>query len=197
MPILLKSASHHPSSSRLAGPQQRRISRVSANASTHNKPSIRKDESIGSVKGNLSLANHIYELKKSLVEKSPLTWKQRLSPSNILKVFKRIYKKRHLKYLTPLFFVMLYMVAGAALFLWIEGDNSNLNKLEIYQNYKREKLYFLKRMDEIFQDRTLRNSSQRRKEINDAIVNFHNEIEVDFNVDPIWTWSSAMYFSGT
>lgn len=52
-------------------------------------------------------------------------------------------------------------------------------------------------MDEIFQDRTLRNSSQRRKEINDAIANFHNEIEIDFNIDPIWTWSSAMYFSGT
>ncbi|CEF60647.1 Potassium channel subfamily K member 18 [Strongyloides ratti] len=197
MPILFKSSSHHPSSSRLTGSQQRRLSKLSANLATNNRPPIRKDESIGSEKINLSLASHIHALKKTLHEKTKLTWKERLSPSNILQAFKTIYRKRHLKYLTPLIFVTLYMIAGAALFLWIESGNSNQKKLEIYQNYKREKLYFLKRVDEIFQDRTLRNSSQRRKEINDAIVNFHNEIDVDFNIDPIWTWSSAMYFSGT
>uniref|UniRef100_A0A0N4Z3C6 Ion_trans_2 domain-containing protein n=1 Tax=Parastrongyloides trichosuri TaxID=131310 RepID=A0A0N4Z3C6_PARTI len=198
MPILLKSASHHPSSSRLAGGQQRRISRASANiGNTSSKPSIRKEDSIGSGRENLSLASRLHGLKKSFVEKAPLTWKQRLNPANIFKYFKNFYQRKHLKYLTPLIFVMLYMIAGAAIFLWIEGDHSNDKKMEIYQNYKREKLYFLKRIDEIFQDRSLKNSSQRRKEINDAIVTFHNEIEVDFDVDPIWTWSSAMYFSGT
>uniref|UniRef100_A0A0K0ELD6 Potassium channel domain-containing protein n=1 Tax=Strongyloides stercoralis TaxID=6248 RepID=A0A0K0ELD6_STRER len=197
MPILFKSSSHHPSSSRLTSSQQRRLSKLSANLGTNNRPPIIKEESIGSGKTNLSLSNHINALKKTLHEKTQLTWKERLSPSHILKLFKKFYKKKHLKYLTPLIFVMFYMIAGAAIFLWIESSNSNHKKLELYQNYKREKLYFLKKVDEIFQDRTLRNSSQRRKEINDAIVNFHNEINVDFNVDPIWTWSSAMYFSGT
>lgn len=43
------------------------------------------------------------------------------NPKLFGKLAKELYQRWHLKHLIPLFFVMLYMLLGAILFLWLEA----------------------------------------------------------------------------
>lgn len=52
-------------------------------------------------------------------------------------------------------------------------------------------------MEEILLDKAAENSEKRKAFIEEAVDNFHKELEIDFGLEPQWNFMTAMYFAGT
>lgn len=111
-----------------------------------------------------------------------------------LKRVKRSYKFLHLDYLFSLAFMMIYMFIGALLFLWLEEASDQARKLHEYKFYIRERELFFKQLDEIYD---VKASKQRKVLLKKAIDSLHRQIGVSFNNRSEWSFTTALYYSGT
>ncbi|VDK50171.1 unnamed protein product [Anisakis simplex] len=107
------------------------------------------------------------------------------------------YRQLHLNYLIPLLIIMLYMVIGAALFLWIEAPADLQKKQSEYENYVHERELLLKRLEEIYTDRAATKRRQRRLFLEEAIDYFHERVDLSFPNTTDWSLTTALYYSGT
>ncbi|KAI1732722.1 ion channel domain-containing protein [Ditylenchus destructor] len=119
-------------------------------------------------------------------------------PRLLVAVIKGIYQRWHLKHLIPLAFVMFYMLLGAIVFLWFEGQAEKINLAKRNQAYRRERQLFVKRIDEIMYDRAASMPLQRRRFVEEALDHFHEQLHMEPVVaEPQWSLSTAMYYCGT
>uniref|UniRef100_A0A915E7J8 Potassium channel domain-containing protein n=1 Tax=Ditylenchus dipsaci TaxID=166011 RepID=A0A915E7J8_9BILA len=115
------------------------------------------------------------------------------NPKLLGPVVKKYYQKWHLKHLIPLIFVMAYMLLGAVIFYWLEGFAEQKRMHNRTQEYRREKNLFVKRIEEITQDRAASVTQQRRKFVEEALDHFHQQLRVHIlEKEPQWTLTSAI-----
>ncbi|CAK5087012.1 unnamed protein product [Meloidogyne enterolobii] len=120
-------------------------------------------------------------------------------PKLIGQIAKDIYQKWHIKHLIPLFFVLVYMIIGAFLFLWLEeaAEKERIAKRNL--EYEKERRLFIKRMEEILLDRSSRGDIlKRREQVEEAV----DHLRITLSIDPLprlpeWSFTNSMYFAGT
>ncbi|CAD5219124.1 unnamed protein product [Bursaphelenchus okinawaensis] len=127
-----------------------------------------------------------------------LRFSQKLkNPKEWVKEFRKIYRKFYLKYLLPLIFIMFYMLVGALLFYWLESGAEADRIANRRREFDREIELFVKRLDEISIDRSISSKQTKRRHLHEAITHFHHQLDIEPQPEPVWSLSTAMYFSGT
>ncbi|KAI6175765.1 hypothetical protein M3Y97_00725400 [Aphelenchoides bicaudatus] len=119
------------------------------------------------------------------------------NPKEWVRAFKRAYRKYHLKYLIPLFIVLVYMVIGAMLFFWLEKGAEDQRIEQRRKDYNREMELLVKRIEEITRDQAAQRPQTRKRFVKEAVDHFHQQLEIEAQPEQEWTLTSAMYYSGT
>ncbi|CAD5226616.1 unnamed protein product [Bursaphelenchus xylophilus] len=119
------------------------------------------------------------------------------NPKQWIREFKKFYRKFYLKYLLPLIFIIFYMFLGALLFYWLESGAEEDRIATRRREFDREVELFVKRLDEISIDRSISSKNAKRRFVQEAINHFHEQLEIDPLIQPEWSLTTAMYFSGT
>ncbi|KAI6214162.1 hypothetical protein M3Y94_00235900 [Aphelenchoides besseyi] len=188
MPVLLKHGAKHIASSA----SQRSFPRADSNLSRQSsRPTVVSAGSRLTSAGS-NLLNEVRRRSRQA------TLSQRIrNPKEWLKALKQFYRKHHLKYLIPLFVVMIYMFVGALLFLWLESAAEEKRINTRIRAYDREVELLVKRIEEIATDRAAQRAPVRRRFVREALDWFHKQLDLQPQLEPEWSLTSAMYFSGT
>ncbi|VDN24817.1 unnamed protein product [Gongylonema pulchrum] len=134
---------------------------------------------------------------KTSVGANSITPVRRSASDSYFKRVRLFYKRFHLNYLFPLVFMMLYMFIGALLFLWLESDSDRTQKLHHHRQYFYERELLFKRIEHVFSDKASRKPRQRRLFIQRALEYFHQRINISFSNQSDWSFTTALYYSGT
>lgn len=65
------------------------------------------------------------------------------------------------------------------------------------KEYNREIELLVKRIEEIARDQAAQRPQNRRKFVREAVDHFHEQLEINPQIEPEWNLLSAAYFSGT
>ncbi|KAI6200449.1 Potassium channel subfamily K member 18 [Aphelenchoides besseyi] len=188
MPVLLKHGAKHIATSA----SQRSFPRADSNLSRQSsRPTVVSAGSRLTSAGS-NLLNEVRRRSRHA------TFSQRIrNPKECLKALKQFTRKYHLKYLVPLFVVMIYMFVGALLFLWLESAAEEKRINNRIREYDREVELLVKRIEEIATDQAAQRAPVRRRFVREALDWFHKQVDLKPQLEPEWSLTSAMYFSGT